>query len=147
MGGSGGGHIVNLSSVAGRTASLGAAVYNLTKWGVVGFSEGLRQEALHANIRVTVVEPGFVDTELQGHNEHPMVVEAIEKMRKDLGDDVLVPADIADAIVYALSSPPRVAINEYVEIAHAFYDQGEPNFINSVLDRVARQVRPAELVK
>ena len=43
--------------------------------------------------------------------------------------------------------PPKVAINEYVEVAHAFYDQGEPNFINSVLDRVARQVRPAELVK
>ena len=43
--------------------------------------------------------------------------------------------------------PARVVINEYVEIAHAFYDQGEPSFINSVLDRVARQVRPAELVK
>ena len=43
--------------------------------------------------------------------------------------------------------PPRVAINEYVEIAHAFYDQGEPNFINSVLDRVARQARSAELVR
>ncbi|HTB37716.1 MAG TPA: transcription antitermination factor NusB [Reyranella sp.] len=43
--------------------------------------------------------------------------------------------------------PPRVAINEYVEIAHAFYDQGEPSFINSVLDRVARQARSAELVR
>jgi transcription antitermination protein NusB len=43
--------------------------------------------------------------------------------------------------------PPRVAINEYVEIAHAFYDQGEPNFVNSVLDRVARQARSAELVR
>ena len=43
--------------------------------------------------------------------------------------------------------PPKVAINEYVEIAHAFYDQGEPNFINSVLDRVARQARSAELVR
>jgi N utilization substance protein B len=43
--------------------------------------------------------------------------------------------------------PPRVAINEYVEIAHAFYDQGEPKFINSVLDRVARQARSAELVR
>jgi N utilization substance protein B len=43
--------------------------------------------------------------------------------------------------------PPRVAINEYVEIAHAFYDKAEPNFINSVLDRVARQARSAELVK
>ena len=82
---SGGGHIVNVSSVAGRTASFGSAVYNLTKWGVTGFSEALRQEALNSNIRVTCVEPGFVDTELQGHNEHPMVVEAIEKMREEIG--------------------------------------------------------------
>jgi N utilization substance protein B len=43
--------------------------------------------------------------------------------------------------------PPRVAINEYVEVAHAFYDKGEPTFVNSVLDRVARQARPAELAK
>jgi NADP-dependent 3-hydroxy acid dehydrogenase YdfG len=112
MGEAGGGHIVNVSSVAGRQASLGSAVYNMTKFGVVAFSEALRQEVLHANVRVTCVEPGFVETELQGHNEHPMVVEAIEKMRKDLGDDVLAPADIADAIVYALSRPPNVAINE-----------------------------------
>ena len=50
-------------------------------------------------------------------------------------------------LVHRKDVPPRVAINEYVEIAHAFYDQAEPNFINSVLDRVARQVRPAELAK
>ena len=50
-------------------------------------------------------------------------------------------------LVHSGDVPPRVVINEYVEIAHAFYDQGEPSFINSVLDRVARQVRPAELVK
>jgi NADP-dependent 3-hydroxy acid dehydrogenase YdfG len=112
MGQGGGGHIVNVASVAGRQATLGSAVYNMTKFGVVAFSEALRQEVLHANVRVTCVEPGFVDTELQGHNEHPMVVEAIEKMRKDLGDDVLKAADIADAIVYALSRPPHVAINE-----------------------------------
>ena len=43
--------------------------------------------------------------------------------------------------------PPKVAINEYVEIAHAFYDQGEPTFVNSVLDRVARQERSAELTR
>jgi NADP-dependent 3-hydroxy acid dehydrogenase YdfG len=84
----------------------------MTKWGVTGFSEALRQEALHAGIRVTCIEPGFVATELQGHNEHPMVVEALEKMREELGDDVLEAADIADAMVYALSRPPRMAINE-----------------------------------
>ena len=111
MGEGGGGHIVNVSSVAGRQATLGAAVYNMTKFGVVAFSEALRQEVLHANVRVTCVEPGFVDTELQGHNEHPMVVEATEKMREEIGE-LLEAEDIADAIVYALSRPPRVAINE-----------------------------------
>lgn len=50
-------------------------------------------------------------------------------------------------LVHRKDVPPRVAINEYVEIAHAFYDQGEPTFVNSVLDRVAHQARPTELVK
>jgi transcription antitermination protein NusB len=50
-------------------------------------------------------------------------------------------------LVHRSDVPPKVAINEYVEIAHAFYDQGEPSFVNSVLDRVARQARSAELVK
>jgi NADP-dependent 3-hydroxy acid dehydrogenase YdfG len=111
MGEAGSGHIVNVASTAGRQASLGAAVYNMTKFGVVAFSEALRQEVLHANVRVTCVEPGFVDTELQGHNEHPMVVEATEKMREQIGE-VLEAGDIADAIVYALAQPGRVAINE-----------------------------------
>jgi NADP-dependent 3-hydroxy acid dehydrogenase YdfG len=108
---SGGGHIVNLSSVAGRTANLGSAVYNMTKWGVTGFSEALRQEALHSNIRVTCVEPGFVETELQGHNEDPVVVEALEKMRGEIGD-VLTSEDIAKAILYAVAQPAHVNVNE-----------------------------------
>jgi clavulanate-9-aldehyde reducatase len=108
---SGGGDIVNIASVAGRQANLGSAVYNMTKWGVVGFSEALRQEALHSAIRVTCVEPGFVDTELQGHNEHPMVVEATQKMRDDIGK-VLEAEDIARAILYVVSQPAHVAINE-----------------------------------
>ncbi len=107
----GGGHIVNLSSTAGRTASQGSAVYNLTKWGVCGFSEGLRQEALQANIRVTIVEPGFVETELQGHNEHPSVVEGMEQMRGKIGK-VLEPRDIAGAVLFAISQPEHVAVNE-----------------------------------
>jgi len=105
------GHIVNISSVAGRTASAGAAVYNFTKWGVTGFSEALRQEAAHVNVRVTCVEPGFVDTELQGHNTNPMVVEAIDKMREQVGK-VLEAGDIADAILYAVSRPEHVSVNE-----------------------------------
>lgn len=111
LGESGNGHIVNVASVAGRMASAGSAVYNMTKWGVVGFSEGLRQEALHANVRVTILEPGWVDTELQGHNKHPVVVEAIEKNREQTGE-VLQSEDMANAILYALSQPQHVSINE-----------------------------------
>ena len=107
----GGGHIVNVSSVAGRIASLGSGVYNATKWAVVAFSESLRQEALNMNVRVSIIEPGFVDTELQGHNDHPMVVDATEKMREEIGE-VLKAEDIANAIVYCLEQPEHVAINE-----------------------------------
>ncbi len=107
----GGGHIVNLSSVAGRTANLGSGVYNLTKWGVNGFSESLRQEVLHTGIRVTVIEPGFVETELQEQNTNPQVLEAVEKMREQTGE-VLEAQDIVNAIVYAVASPQRVNVNE-----------------------------------
>lgn len=107
----GGGDVVNVSSVAGRIAAMGSAVYNMTKWGVTGFSEALRQECAHINVRVTCVEPGFVDTELQGHNENPMVLERIEQMREAAGK-VLEAADIANAIVYALSQPQHVSLNE-----------------------------------
>ena len=107
----GGGDVVNVSSVAGRTAALGSGVYNMTKWGVVGFSESLRQEGAHIGVRVTCVEPGFVDTELQGHNEHPMVLERIEKLREQTGK-VLEAEDIARAIVYIVGQPEHVSINE-----------------------------------
>jgi NADP-dependent 3-hydroxy acid dehydrogenase YdfG len=105
------GHIVNISSVAGRIARAGSAVYNFTKWGVTGFSEALRQEAAYVNVRVTCIEPGFVDTELQGHNTHPMVVEATKKMRDEIGK-VLEAEDIADAILYAVSRPDHMSVNE-----------------------------------
>jgi clavulanate-9-aldehyde reducatase len=111
MGEQGSGHIVNISSVAGRSANMGSAVYNMTKFGVNGFSEGLRQEVLHAGVRVTIVEPGFVDTELQGHNELPVVEQAIERMREQTGK-VLEATDIAGAIVNALAQPRHVSINE-----------------------------------
>jgi clavulanate-9-aldehyde reducatase len=108
---SGGGDVVNLSSVAGRRADAGAAVYNMTKFGVHGFSEALRQEALHARIRVTVVAPGFVDTELQGHSTNPLVRRATERSREQIGE-VLKSDDIADAILYAVTRPPHVSLNE-----------------------------------
>ena len=111
MGEQGSGHIVNVSSVAGRHANFGSAVYNLTKFGVNGFSEALRQELTPANVRVTVIEPGFVATELQSHNTHPMVLEAMERMREEIGEP-LEPEDIAEAILYAVASPRRVSVNE-----------------------------------
>ncbi|MCL4287987.1 MAG: SDR family NAD(P)-dependent oxidoreductase [Thermoleophilia bacterium] len=111
MGAAGSGDIVNVSSVAGRTASLGSGVYNMTKWGVVGFSEALRQECSRAGVRVTAIEPGWVDTELQGHNEHPTVVAGMEKAMRHI-DKVLEPGDIARAITYAVTQPPHVSVNE-----------------------------------
>ncbi len=111
MGAQGSGDIVNVASVAGRIAAMGSGVYNMTKWGVVGFSEALRQECALANVRVTAIEPGWVDTELQGHNEHPMVVERMNKLIETI-DKILEPEDIARAIVFAMSQPPHVSINE-----------------------------------
>jgi NADP-dependent 3-hydroxy acid dehydrogenase YdfG len=111
MGAQGSGHIVNISSVAGRFANLGSAVYNLTKFGVNAFSEALRQEVVRANVKVTVIEPGMVETELLSHNKHPMVLQAAEKMRADVGEP-LTSEDIAEAILYAVGGPERVAVNE-----------------------------------
>ena len=113
MGQGGGGDIVNVSSVAGRRAEAGAAVYNMTKFGVHAFSEALRQEALHAGIRVTTVAPGFVETELQGHNKSPMVRRALERAREHIGE-ALRAEDIAEAIVHAVTRPPHVCVNELV---------------------------------
>jgi clavulanate-9-aldehyde reducatase len=111
--GSGGGDIVNVSSVAGRRAAAGAAVYNMTKFGVHAFSEALRQEALHQGVRVTVVAPGMVETELQGHNTNPLVQRAMAHSRDQIGE-VLQPEDIADAIVHAVTRPAHVCVNEVV---------------------------------
>jgi NADP-dependent 3-hydroxy acid dehydrogenase YdfG len=80
---------------------------------VHAFSEALRQEALHANIRVTTVAPGFVETELQGHNTNPVVQRAMIKAREEIGE-VLRAEDIAHAIVDAVSRPSHVCVNEVV---------------------------------
>src|SRR3954464_9623636 len=110
----GGGHIVNVSSVAGRRAAMGAAVYNMTKFGLNGFSEALRQEALHMGVRVTVVEPGFVETELQGHNDDTIMA-APHKARERIGQ-VLRPDDIATAIVHATEQPEHVNLSEVLVV-------------------------------
>ena len=111
MGEQGSGHIVNVSSVAGRFANFGSAVYNLTKFGVNAFSEALRQEVVGANVKVTVIEPGMVETELLSHNTHPMVLEAAKRFQAEVGTP-LTSEDIAEAILYAVGGPERVAVNE-----------------------------------
>jgi clavulanate-9-aldehyde reducatase len=105
----GSGHIVNVSSVAGRFARAGSGVYNLTKFGVGAFSEALRQEVTASGIRVTVIEPGFVATELGGHNR-PEVQEAMRTIVE--GVTPLDAGDIARAVVYTLAQPQNVSVNE-----------------------------------
>jgi NADP-dependent 3-hydroxy acid dehydrogenase YdfG len=105
----GSGHVVNVSSVAGRFARAGSGVYNLTKHGVGAFSEALRQEVATAGVRVTLIEPGAVATELPSHNRP----EIIDAMRKTFADVTPLDADdIAGAIVYAISQPANVSVNE-----------------------------------
>jgi NADP-dependent 3-hydroxy acid dehydrogenase YdfG len=105
----GAGDIVNVSSVAGRVARAGSGVYNLTKWGVGAFSESLRQETSGSGIRVTLIEPGAVATELIEQNRP----EIVEQIHQRIGDvHALDPGDIANAILYALSQPQHVSVNE-----------------------------------
>ncbi len=104
------GHIVNISSVAGRTARVGIGGYNVTKWGVNGFSESLRQEVCKHNIRVTIIEPGMVDTEIDSHITDPIAKQRTEERRKSIVP--LQSEDVAAAIVYAVTQPPRVNVNE-----------------------------------
>jgi NADP-dependent 3-hydroxy acid dehydrogenase YdfG len=103
------GHIVNVSSVAGRRATAGSGVYNATKFAVNAFSEALRQEVAEADIRVTVIEPGAVATELISHNRD-VVKEAIAQRIGDVR--AMESQDIANAIIYALGQPSYVSINE-----------------------------------
>ncbi len=101
--------LVNVSSVAGRVARLGSGVYNATKWGVGAFSESLRQEVTRRHVRVSLIEPGAVATELVSHNR-PEIVEGLlatfgqaEPMRAE---------DIAESIVFTVTRPRHVAVNE-----------------------------------
>lgn len=101
--------VVNVSSVAGRVARQGSGVYNATKFGVVAFSESLRQEVTSRHVRVSVVEPGAVMTELATHNRP----EIIDGMRATFGKmEMLRSEDIADAIAYTVTRPRHMAINE-----------------------------------
>lgn len=102
--------IVNVSSLAGRVANGGFASYSLTKFGLNGFSEALRQELAPDHVRVTVVEPGPVNTELNDHHADPDVERSIGEVFASI--EALEAEDIADGITYAVTRRRRVAIRE-----------------------------------
>ncbi len=106
----GSGDVVNVSSVAGRTARKGAGVYNASKWAVNAFSESLRQEVTGRGVRVGLVEPGAVTTELSSHITQPAARAASEQMHASIRP--LLADDVARAVVYMVSQPPHVAVNE-----------------------------------
>ena len=102
----GDGHIVLTASVSGRVAYSGEPVYIASKWGVVGLGEALRQETVGTGVRVTLVEPGLVDTPLA--RAHPFAGDWLGKIVP------LQPEDVARAVVWALAQPPHLAVNEVV---------------------------------
>jgi NADP-dependent 3-hydroxy acid dehydrogenase YdfG len=103
------GHIINVSSVAGHKVRAGGAVYAATKHAVRALSEGLRQEVKPYDIRTTVISPGVVVTELPNSATEPDVAANLRKMYGEIG----IPADsFARAVVYAMSQPEDVDINE-----------------------------------
>ncbi len=101
--------LVNISSVAGRVARRGSGVYNATKYAVGAFSESLRQEVTGRHVRVSLIEPGAVATELSSHNR-PEILEGIKQRFADV--ERLEARDIAEAIVYVVTRPRHVAVNE-----------------------------------
>jgi NADP-dependent 3-hydroxy acid dehydrogenase YdfG len=104
------GHIVNISSIAGRIVYPAGSVYCATKHAVTAFSEGLRQEfSQRSNIRITCIEPGLVATELT----NTITDKALEKyLERTKQMEALQAEDIADAIVFAVQAPSHVNVNE-----------------------------------
>lgn len=104
----GGGDIINISSVAGRTARAGNGVYAATKWAINGWSESLRQELL-PDVRVTLIEPGVVATELPTHITHAATNTAVNEM---YGEATVTAEDVAEVIAFTVQRPRHLAINE-----------------------------------
>lgn len=102
--------LVNISSVAGRFAAASTAGYNASKFAVTAFTEALRQEFAQRHLRVSVIEPGRVDTELFDHREGS--AEGFTAMFGQI--DYLQPDDIAEAVSYIVQNPRHVAVNEIV---------------------------------
>ena len=104
------GHIVNIASTAGRVANPNAAAYAATKFGVVAFSEALRREVYADGIRVSVIEPGAVATELREHIGHAQTQKAINAWAEGMRQ--LQAEDVAETILFCVTRPPHVSINE-----------------------------------
>jgi len=104
------GQVIQVSSTAGRVAAKGAGVYNATKFAVNAFSESLRQEVTQRGVRVTLIEPGIVETELRDHITDSAAKESITARAAEMRQ--LQSGDIAAAIVYAATQPEHVAVNE-----------------------------------
>jgi NADP-dependent 3-hydroxy acid dehydrogenase YdfG len=103
------GHIINVSSVAGRTVRPGSAVYAASKSAVLMISEGLRQEVKPYGLRTTVISPGAVATDLPGSITEPDVAGFVSKFY----EEIAIPAEsFARAVAFAISQPPEVDINE-----------------------------------
>jgi NADP-dependent 3-hydroxy acid dehydrogenase YdfG len=101
--------VVMISSTGGRVARPGTAVYSLTKFGVNAFSEGIRQELIGKRVRVGIVEPGTVQTEIMDH----LSAEAKKvQAERTAGMVKLEPEDIAEAVLYMVTRDRRVAVNE-----------------------------------
>jgi NADP-dependent 3-hydroxy acid dehydrogenase YdfG len=105
----GGGHIVNVSSVGGRVVGNFSGVYSLTKFGIGAFTEALRKESLDAGIRVTLIEPGSVATDLRSHTRKEVLEQTLTAFK---GVTPLEPSDIANAVLFAIGQPENVAISE-----------------------------------
>lgn len=103
------GHIVNMSSDAGRTGFAGLAVYSGTKFFVEGLSQAMRHEVKDSGIRVTCIQPGDVKTELIVHTTD---MEAKEQFSGGDAHKILDPVDIGNAVLYAVTQPDHVGINE-----------------------------------
>lgn len=101
--------LVNVSSVAGRTVRLGSGVYSATKHAVGAFSESLRQEVTGRHVRVGLIEPGAVDTELAGHNR-PEVQEGLQQRFARM--ERLTADDIAEAVGFMVTRPRHMVVNE-----------------------------------
>jgi NADP-dependent 3-hydroxy acid dehydrogenase YdfG len=101
--------LVNISSVAGRVARLGSGVYNLTKHGVGAFSESLRQELTERHVRVALVEPGAVATELATHVRDEVRAGMAKRFA---GKEIMEAVDIAESIAFVVTRPRRMAVNE-----------------------------------